>query len=136
MRLARSTPAAREGVDNGPGAGNEVGRDDEIGELVFEFGQMILGLGGKGGAAAVIDTDATLVDNARFSNAKPHSRLLEQCGLQEKEDGVLAKEVCVIIGTVIGVESTGTFAPAFKARNSHVVQDPCLEWLFQKPRRP
>ena len=101
---------AREGVDNG--AGNEVEQDDEIGELVFEFGQMISGLGGKGGAAAVIDTDATLVDNARFSNAKPYSQLLEQCGLKEKEDVVLAKEVCVV-GTVIGVEPAGAFAPAF-----------------------
>ena len=83
-----------EGVD--ADQGGKFGRDDEIGELVHEFGKMISGLGHKGGASAVIDTEVVMVDNKPFSGPKPYSQLMTRCGLQAPNDVTLASNVRVV----------------------------------------
>ena len=83
-----------EGVDADQGA--QFGNDDEIGELVVEFNKMISGLGSKGGASAVINTEVVMVDNKPFSGPKPYSQLMRQCGLQAPNDVMLANNVRVV----------------------------------------
>ena len=83
-----------EGVDADQGA--QFGNDDEIGELVVEFNKMISGLGSKGGASAVVNTEVVMVDNKPFSGPKPYSQLMRQCGLQAPNDVMLANNVRVV----------------------------------------
>ena len=96
-----------EGVD--ADQGGKFGRDDEIGELVHEFGKMISGLGHKGGASAVIDTEVVMVDNKPFSAPKPYSQLMRQCGLQAPNDVTLARNVRVLLHrrSVLGRHARG-----------------------------
>ena len=56
---------------------SKFGREDEVGELVFQFGTMISGLGGKSAAASVAaEKTADQLDNAAYCRERPFSSKL------------------------------------------------------------